>query len=335
MRKQIIAVKLKLPFSTLIEKYDYYIEGKSTKILSNLTVESALFISDQLLLIEKKRESLQRHSDLFIYNIENKELKHVFERISLFTLLPDKRIIVIYEDIFVKIYDLTVFQKEIKLSGYIREILILPNGKVILYGRKIFIWDLQDEIIQLGDDEYIRSICLFEDKLVTGSQTHQIKIWNLQTLTCETILEGHQETVDNLLVSDKSIISTSLDGQMRIWRDGVCQKTIKSFIDKVLVIEDKIITSFECEKVSINMKVWSVKNGSFLGILKGHNTYISVIEVLPNNQLISGCYSFFKIWDLETLKCVKTIKNSSSPSFIYPFKDVFLTNDRDGLVIYQ
>lgn len=337
MRNQIIIQKLQVPFNSLVCKYDYYIEGQSTIILQNIQVKDTLFISDNFILIE----CVNKYISLFIYNIKNQELKFILDKVKSFSLLPDKRFVVACNDNCVKLYDMEICQKEINLPIY--EVLSFED-KVILRGQGLFIWDLKDNIIPLEDNYQSNSANLFEkDKLITVYK-HQMKIWNLHTLVCEAVLIGHKYIITNLVVSNQSIVSTSLDGQIRIWRDRVCCKVIQDFdnLQNIIIIGDKIIIR---EFNNVILKILSVNDGSFLGTLKVHLKYINIIQSLPNNQLIIGHYSSYEIWDLDSLQCIKTFGDNSRYfsliiSFIYPLyfegQNILLSNDGgEGLVMWR
>ena len=163
-----------------------------------------------------------------------------------------------------------------------------------------------------------------------------IKIWNLETLVCETILIGHIDEIQNVSVSDQSIISTSLDGHIRIWKDGFC--TIIKICDdlnEIIIIENKIIVSYFHNSV---MKIFSAEDGPCLGTLIGHSNNVISMKQLPNGHLFTRCDHDCKIWDLKSLECLESSENLHSYfPFIYPFggKSAFLTNDRNSLVMYQ
>jgi WD40 repeat protein len=57
------------------------------------------------------------------------------------------------------------------------------------------------------------------------------------------------------------------------------------------------------------LKVWDVKTGECVKILKGHFGSVSCVAVLANGQMVSGSYdNTLKVWDAQTGECVKTLE---------------------------
>ena len=333
MRRQIIQ-DLDVPFYRNILKYDYSIDGEKNILIDDLKVKGAV-VSNNFVLIE---EDVNFYIKLLFYDIKSKQLTPISYNMKCYVILPDERILV-SENNCVKVYKFQFYQKEIPISN-IRKILIFED-KVILYGKKIFLWDFEDQMIQIGgDDELFKCVCLSGNRLITGCKINQIKIWNLQTFECESILTGYMGLIDNVLVLEQTIISTCLNGYMRFWKNGVCQKTIRcDDLDQIITVGNKIITSYSTGFSSgKELKVWD--ECSFLGILKLGSFDKVIIQALPNNQLIGSCGNSYKIWDLDSMKCIKTFNDDYPFSrFISPCvfenRNALLTNNRTGLVMYQ
>lgn len=71
--------------------------------------------------------------------------------------------------------------------------------------------------------DYVLSLAVCGDKLVSGSMDKSIRVWSTETWACERVLqEGHHTSgVIALLCAgdEESLISGSLDKTMRVWRD--------------------------------------------------------------------------------------------------------------------
>ena len=62
----------------------------------------------------------------------------------------------------------------------INGIFVLPDNKIIVYGSYIKICDCDGHIVELiGHTDSIGCICMFNDKIVTGSNDTTLKVWNL------------------------------------------------------------------------------------------------------------------------------------------------------------
>ncbi|KAK4265240.1 hypothetical protein QN277_026320 [Acacia crassicarpa] len=60
------------------------------------------------------------------------------------------------------------------------------------------------------------------DKMYSGSIDHSIKVWDLNTLQCMMTLKGHTDVVTSLICWDQYLLSSSLDGTVKVW--GVTEK---------------------------------------------------------------------------------------------------------------
>ena len=55
-------------------------------------------------------------------------------------------------------------------------------------------------------------------RLVTGSKDTTVRVWNIQTGACLRTLDGHTDSVTDVAYDGVTIISTSDDNTVRIWR---------------------------------------------------------------------------------------------------------------------
>ncbi|CAP61094.1 uncharacterized protein PODANS_3_640, partial [Podospora anserina S mat+] len=73
--------------------------------------------------------------------------------------------------------------------------------------------------------------------IASGSDDHTIKIWNLETGSCQQTLEGHSDSVRSVVFSPDSkwIASGSGDRTIKIWNleTGSCQQTLEGHSSSV------------------------------------------------------------------------------------------------------
>ena len=94
-----------------------------------------------------------------------------------------------------------------------------------------------------------------------------------------------------------------------------CGQLIQSFNECHISCVDenskKLITSSEYGIITI----WNLESGKRLKTLKVHEYDVTSVLFIPNNKLISASWSWdikiIKIWDLNTYKCLNTLKNES------------------------
>ncbi len=102
----------------------------------------------------------------------------------------------------------------IKLLGYttLKHCIQSTPSQVILFMKKI-----------LGHDAEISKV-VFNSKgnlLMTGSSDSKIMLWDVETGTCQQVLEGHKEEIFSCAFNYEgdTIISASKDNTCRIWKD--------------------------------------------------------------------------------------------------------------------
>lgn len=78
-------------------------------------------------------------------------------------------------------------------------------------------WNLQTEIFsQLGrHDDLIKCITLFEDKIITASYDHKIKIWD--SVSCLATLEGHSDKIELMTLHGHKLATASYDCTVCLW----------------------------------------------------------------------------------------------------------------------
>lgn len=337
MHRQISITKiLDLPFNSIILKYDYHVEGEKVKTMECPQSEDIIDILDNHLLMKVD------YNNFYLYDLVNQRVKYTLRGKICAGIISNKYIGILNQGIL-ELYNLDGLERKIPFpltTIYTNQIFVLPDDKIVLYGFKTYIWDLKDNIIVLENhiDHHIEHVCLFKDKLVTGSQDCTIKIWNTNGF-CEAILSGHQSHISNLLVSGDLIISTCNRGEIRIWKNNICSLIIQDYnnIRNMLVIGNKIVTCYGYGYDYSNfrkIRIWSLEDGSLLKTIQ-EDPCIQSIQAFPNNQLICNYNDTFEIWDLDLYECVKRWNFENPVPFIYLFKDMFITNNKNGLVLWR
>jgi len=64
--------------------------------------------------------------------------------------------------------------------------------------------------------------------------------------------------------------------------------------------------------VDKTIRIWNIKTGECIRILKGHSDLVSCLATLSNGYLASGSYDkTIRIWNSKNGKCLKTLKGHS------------------------
>lgn len=335
MRTTIITQSLDVPFISLILKYDYYIEGTIDHKIEYIgNIHRIIKISkDQLLLCTDFCVSL--------YDLKTVKIISSLHDVLHVELLPENRIVTSYIDGLLQIWSLndliTPIHEFQSFVSYTLKIFMLPKNKIALYGldNNIPIWDLKHTIIELkGHTGAVKCMAIYKNKLLSGSEDTTLKIWNLDTNMCESTLTGHEQTVNNILVSqDNLIISSSIYGNIRIWDSEVCQRVIDCDmpINRIIITKNKIITCYKSTYSKYNeIHVWNLYEDS-KDILTGHTKYIINIHLLPNGDLMSSSSDkSIRIWDLEENKCINTWNNDHTPNLFVVCLNKIITDYANG-----
>ena len=115
------------------------------------------------------------------------------------------------------------------------------------------------------------------DVLASSSGDWTVRIWNLTTLTCKFILNGHTDQVAGLKqISVTTLASSSYDN---------------------------------------TIKLWDITSGQIVRTMSGHTSFVMwSIDILSDNlgdSLVSGSFDQnIKIWDLNTGQVLKTITSN-------------------------
>jgi WD40 repeat protein len=66
------------------------------------------------------------------------------------------------------------------------------------------------------------------------------------------------------------------------------------------------------------VKVWNIRKGLLVHTLKGHQAYIAIVEVSPDNSIIaSACtIGIIRLWSLRDGRCLKVLNHGSSVNWI-------------------
>ena len=91
--------------------------------------------------------------------------------------------------------------------------------------KSISIWKNQQTIAYLSEHQKdVRDLCIIDKNyFASASFDNTIKIWNMNTFTCEQTLEGHTSNVINVikLKGSDDLASCSSDQTIKIWKKQI------------------------------------------------------------------------------------------------------------------
>lgn len=148
--------------------------------------------------------------------------------------------------------------------------------------------------------------------LASGSQDKTARVWNIKTGIVEFIQDNHNNYISSLLIFNDFLISGSIkdiflddikEKKNKLALDG--QKSrVCDFC--VLKKENKLIST----NTDKTIKLWDISNESEKIVLNGHKDDISALIITKDNKyIISGSWDYFiKIWCLEGKREIRTLK---------------------------
>ena len=155
-------------------------------------------------------------------------------------------------------------------------------------------------------------MCLqFDDEvLITGSYDATVKVWDINTGQEIRTLTGHTKGIRCLQFEDSKLWTGSLDGTIKIWnwRTGTLMQTLHSHRQGQGVIglhfAGKLLASASSDNT---IQVHDFKHRTRLP-LEGHADWVNAVKIdVPSRTLLSASDDMtVKLWDLDTMKCIKT-----------------------------
>lgn len=130
--------------------------------------------------------------------------------------------------------------------------------------------------------------------LVSGSQDGDVRIWNLASSKCTSLMKGHTKAITCLALATNNtqIISGSDDFTARVWNmsDFTCICTVK-YIDsiKCIVSIDSLSFFIAGSHSFVNqLKSWDTKTGICLKIFEGHTHAVMCMLPVKDRHIITG-----------------------------------------------
>jgi len=210
---------------------------------------------------------------------------------------------------------------------------ILSNGQIAGWsGRRsaIRIWsdDLSERVAHLeGHTSHLNGVVLLGQGDLLGSwdEEPEIKVWDLLTEQCRTVLSGHRQTTNeeryhcNAIGGVQSLpngraLSWSADETLRIWdvAAGHALYVLEGHegpVTGALVLPDQRIFSWGFDE---NVFSWDSNNGQSLERLVGHKgVIIGFVQMRSGHFLSWSVDQTLRVWNSKTGRCVSVLEGHS------------------------
>ncbi|MEH2207630.1 MAG: DUF4365 domain-containing protein [Nostoc sp.] len=186
-----------------------------------------------------------------------------------------------------------------------------------------------DSIIQkpivLKQDSNILYIAITPDgkSVVSASEDHTLKVWDLATGQCRATFAGHTGDVYAVAITPdgKTVVSGSEDNTLKVWNlaTGQCRATFAGHTIAVYAVaitpDGKTVVSGSGDNT---LKVWDLATGQCRATFAGHMGDVYTVAITPDGKsVVSGSEDHtLKVWDLATGQCQATFAGHTDT--VYP-----------------
>ncbi|KAH3757408.1 U3 small nucleolar RNA-associated protein [Pelomyxa schiedti] len=162
------------------------------------------------------------------------------------------------------------------------------------------------------------------NSLATGGKDNTIRVWDLHTLNCIHVVDGHTNAVTAIgWTSPIAFFSASSDTTLKSWMivkekggvvNVVTKGTVKAHdkdINSIAIAPNGMVATGSQDK---SVKLWSSKLEP-VGSLIGHKRGVWSVEFSPVDQVVASASAdgTIRIWAVSTRICVRVLEHHGAP----------------------
>nr|CAB3266856.1 transducin beta-like protein 3 [Phallusia mammillata] len=186
--------------------------------------------------------------------------------------------------------------------------------------------------------------------MVSGSEDHTLKVWNIAKgenshidLSVHHTILAHNKDINSVAVSpnDKLIASGSQDKLAKLWtvEDGQNVGTLRGHKRGIWCVQfspmDQVLASSSADG---SIKLWSLSDFSCLKTLEGHDCSVLKLSfIVKGTQLVScGSDGLLKLWTIKSSECNKTLDEHSDKIWTLTASqnsDAIVTGSADSTIV--
>ncbi|KAL6066979.1 NACHT domain-containing protein [Balamuthia mandrillaris] len=159
-----------------------------------------------------------------------------------------------------------------------------------------------------GHRDWVRTVQFRENRAISGSGDNTIRVWDVNTGTCQHILTDHQGAVLCVQFDGNELVTCSEDHTIRIWdmRSFKCVSVLKGHTDLVDYIqfdEDKIVSG----SADNTLRLWDLRTQELRITMHGHTDDVMCLQ-FDEKKIVSGSRDqTIRLWDFDG-NCITSIQ---------------------------
>ncbi|KAI8365222.1 WD40-repeat-containing domain protein [Radiomyces spectabilis] len=158
----------------------------------------------------------------------------------------------------------------------------------------------------IGHQDSVYCVQFDDEKIISGSRDHTIKIWNLATYQCVYTLRGHRGSVLCLQYNNEWLVSGSSDTTVVLWDMKTLRKRRRLIghtagISDVCLSDRYVVSSSK----DTSIRIWDIETGEPVRMLMGHRGPVNSIRIKDNLLVSVSRDTLIRMWNIETGLCIR------------------------------
>jgi WD40 repeat protein len=176
--------------------------------------------------------------------------------------------------------------------------------------------DWRARAVSLGHTAVVRSVVMSPDgkRALSGAADKTLRLWDLESSRCLSVLEGHTAGVSSVAISpdSKRALSGAADKTLRLWdlESSRCLTVLEGHTEGIssvaMTADGKRALSGADDKT---LRLWDLKSSRCLMVLEGHTAGVSSVAISHNGRfgVSGGNDNTLRLWSLDSGCCLMVL----------------------------
>ncbi|MFC4908350.1 WD40 repeat domain-containing protein [Actinomadura gamaensis] len=152
--------------------------------------------------------------------------------------------------------------------------------------------------------------------LVTGSDDHTLRIWDVETSELVEVLDDHRDAVLDVSLSSSGFVTASSDGTLRLW-PGLVHGPARAVIAYPSGIPEAVAdvdVRFASAGRDRTIRIWNITDGSPVAVLHGHQDWVVSLAAADSGRWLASASDdrTVRIWDMLALQEFATLRGHAN-----------------------